>query len=730
MNITEKTVFQALDKSRQQGITIRELLVELRQRKNKKTQLRKTLRKLTQKKICFKRDNRYFLKIDAASQTIKIKGFKGKRKRSQRDNDSTQSHYRHPNGIYLFENRRGIIHSFKNNQNYSLHKEGINYLFPGDTVNFSLIGAEKDNQKARVDKIVRRKIKYIWGRLDFNKKNQPFVTPHNHNFPGKFNVLNTSIKKTTPHPENVLLEITRYPEKNREPEGKIDFSLSSSTQAEKKITHLLLEKEIPLTFSSKLLKAEKYQSKTVRLNPYEKRQDLRELPFVTIDGSDAKDFDDAIFAKEEGKNFRLWVSIADVAEYVPGGSELDKAAYLRGTSTYLPGIAYPMLPEYLSNGLCSLKEKVNRKTLTCEMLLDENGEVLDVQIYQSINRIVCQLTYAMVDAFFATGSIRKKPTLIDLKKSLPLYRKIALILRKKRLSRGMIDFSLPETAFSYDQENQISDIRKKYQTEAERLIEQFMLEANENVGKFCATYHIPILWRNHPPPLPAKENDLKALFWRHDIDVPALKSAKSYNLALQQIKNSPYQDILEYSLLRSMSIAEYGVNRKGHFGLSATHYCHFTSPIRRYPDLLIHRALRSYWHRGKKVLIHKKIAANVTECEQKATSIERKVVKFRKMLFISNRLGETFQVKVSGLHWRGLFVEIDHPYVEGFVSFESIYDDRYDYNEEKNVIVGKKHYRKIVYGDKLNVLLSGLDWSRMSPEFEWISWIKTHSTES
>ncbi|PCI29438.1 MAG: hypothetical protein COB67_04065 [SAR324 cluster bacterium] len=709
MKVTTGNVQRILESIAPDGLSVNELLAALGQKKAKKASVRKCLKKIAQRANCKKRDNRYFL---VAGKPQKIPVVQARSPRRSRQGS--------PQGIFLFEDGKGFIRDLQNNELYPLSPKEQGALFHGDEVRFALSKGKKDARRIEILQVTDRKTKVLRGTVSFKKRALMF-TPSSSHFPHQFLVKKASVGKTIPEGE-VQLEITRYPGLKSSPEGRLLLRQSPQINEEEAILKILSDFSVATHFPPAVLDACEKFPQAVRLNKKEKRQDLRDLPFVTIDGEDARDFDDAIYGQREGQGYRIWISIADVADYVSKGSKIDKEAFSRSTSVYLPGRVYPMLPEALSNGVCSLREGVNRKTLTCEILLDEQGLPLEAKVYESMIKNVCRLTYNQVDHLFEKKELIVKPSLLFLKEKLLLYREIADKMGQQRRQRGSIDFSLPDCSFTYDENQKIIDISKSYQSEAMKLIEQFMLEANENVGQFCDKNYIPIIWRNHAPPLEEKIRSLKQLFWNCRIKIPSLETSRDYNQALLNIKSSAYRDVLEYSLLRTMSQARYETERLGHFGLAATHYCHFTSPIRRYPDLIVHRALKAHLHEKSVSLVPESIAEQNSQKERLAVKAERKALKLKKLLFIAERIGDVFSVKISGLHWKGIFAEIDHPYVEGFIPFKSLTDDHYIFDENNQWVMGKRQKRQLMVGDECQVIMSRVDFANLSPEFEWISW--------
>ncbi len=720
MKITEENVYRILDSISGRGLTVKEMLSVMDQKKKRKTLLRKILRKMGKQKQCYKNNNRYFLKDQVSTVSEQRRG----KFRLNGSNSGRGLQRKIPRGMVWCKKGQFCVYSFEDKIEYILGRQGLRNILHGDVVNYSFAREKSGQKSVFITEIVDRRIKQIKGNVVFQKKGPLLFISESPHFKQNFRVTNSIAAKHLP--VEAWLDISSYSQtkSKNQLEGKAKVQSVNCQSIDPLVSEILRQNKISTRFSDSILQACSSLPTSVRYKKGDSRFDLRDLPFVTIDGDDAKDFDDAVYAEKEGDHYRVWVSIADVAEYVPMGSNLDKEAFNRGVSTYFPGTVYPMLPEALSNGLCSLKEGVNRKTLTCEMLIDQTGRTIHSKIYPSLNKITCRLTYALVDSFFETGTLPQKKTFPDLSRALTLYGEIAERLEKKRVKRGFISFNLPDTGFEFDNKNRIINIGKKYQTKAMKLIEQFMLEANETVGVFCSKHKIPIIWRNHPPPLQDKTKELRQLLRQCGLEVSNMDSGREYNQVLKKIKDSKDKDFLEHAMLRSMSLAVYEIQRKGHFGISASHYCHFTSPIRRYPDLMVHRALKAYFNGSKMLKIPEFMAAAVSEKERQSEGAERSMVKLEKTKFMAGRIGEIFKAKAIGFVKSGIFVEIDSPYVEGFVSLNSIYDDRYELDEKKHKMRGKTRRKQIGIGTELKVILTKLDLKYLGPEFDWICWTK------
>jgi ribonuclease R len=462
----------------------------------------------------------------------------------------------------------------------------------------------------------------------------------------------------------------------------------------------------------------------VFLKNSESRKDLRKLPFITIDNDDAKDYDDAIFAEQSSEGFRLFVSIADVSEYVAENSEIDKEAARRGTSVYIPGAVIPMLPEKLSNNVCSLRSGLNRKTLTCEIEINKEGEVLKVEIYPSLIKVKKRLKYSELDMFFSDKDFDPTSLSSNLQNRLKLYLKINEILIEKRKKRGMIDFSLSEKQFLFNKEGEIKDIKASLQSKSMRLVEHFMLEANENVGSFCLANKIDIVWRNHPAPSQFNMDQLDSFLRSEGIVVTKLLEENRFSEILNIISKKSDNESLILEILKTMQLAKYENKPGHHFGLAVSSYCHFTSPIRRYPDLLVHRALKKFLNgEQKRKKTSFSFAAHLTKTEKIASKCEVLGEKIYSAKLLSQKSGEKLRGTIFQFNGRGAFVQLEKPYVTAFLSFKKIEDDYYRFDKSKNIIKGKKTKRVIRKGAKLEVILDRINYSSFNADLRWRKWL-------
>jgi ribonuclease R len=450
------------------------------------------------------------------------------------------------------------------------------------------------------------------------------------------------------------------------------------------------------------------------------RRDLRHLPLVTIDGEDARDFDDAVHVSRTPSGYRLVVAIADVSHYVRTGGPLDREALRRATSVYFPGTVLPMLPERLSNGICSLNPDVDRLCMVCDLALDKDGKPLHADLYDAVMRSHARLTYTRVaQALSGEPDPEVKPLLADLQVAHELSKK----LTEQRKARGAIEFDLPEAKIILDDEGKVAEIARRPRNDAHRLVEEFMLAANEGVARFFDVRGLPTVYRIHDQPDEEKLDAFAALARSHGFTLPAGDQLTPgvLNEFLKAVEGKPAQKALNSLLLRAMMQAQYSPDNIGHYGLAAPHYLHFTSPIRRYPDLMVHRLLKEHWARGGQPLReHERdeqeaflagVAAQCSDRERAAMKAERDVDAFYSALYMQDKVGEKFKAVISGVADFGLFCELQDVYVEGLVPAESLGEGVKLDKELQRVIVGTSG-RSYAVGDSILVEVVSADPAR------------------
>jgi ribonuclease R len=448
------------------------------------------------------------------------------------------------------------------------------------------------------------------------------------------------------------------------------------------------------------------------------RRDLRALPLVTIDGEDARDFDDAVHVSRVGSGYRLVVAIADVAHYVKPGGALDREALRRGTSVYFPGVVLPMLPERLSNGICSLNPDVDRLCMVCDLALDSAGRPLQAEIYEGVMRSHARLTYTKVAAALeGHADPEVRPLLGDLRVGHELARK----LTARRRERGSIDFDLPEAKIVLAEDGTVAEIVRRPRNDAHRLIEEFMLAANEAVARFFDARGLPTVYRIHDQPDEEKLEAFAQLARLHGFDLPEEPSPGDLNELLEKLEGKPQQKALNALLLRAMMQAQYSPDNIGHFGLAAPTYLHFTSPIRRYPDLMVHRLLKDHWARGGSPMRQSErdeqeaflagVAAQCSERERAAMKAERDIDAFYAAVFMLDKVGEEFDAVVGGVADFGLFCELQDVYVEGLIPKDQL-GEQVELDEEHHRLRVGKSGRSFGVGDELRVRVVESDPAR------------------
>ena len=522
--------------------------------------------------------------------------------------------------------------------------------------------------------------------------------------------------------QKVVVEITRYPkEKGEALEGRITELLGRATAPGVDLTSIVRSFDIPDSFSEECLIEAAHVAKRGKTEETELkgRRDLRALCTVTIDGEDSKDLDDAIsLDRLENGNLLLGVHIADVSEYVREGGALDRTALNRGTSVYLPDRVIPMLPVALSNGICSLNEGEDRLALSCLMEFAPTGEQVRHDICESVIRSDRRLTYTTVNQIVTNHEPELCEHYAELVPMLEEMDDLARALRERRSERGYIDFDFPESKVILSPAGKPLEIRAYERNEATRLIEDFMLAANETVAKTYCLKHIPFVYRIHEAPTTEKLQVLKTFVANFGLNLP-LKNGevtpREIQKLLLRVEGTETEDLVSRMALRTMTQASYSVDCVGHFGLASRYYTHFTSPIRRYPDLQIHRIIKEHLRNGmnaKRTEHYRAVLPGVAEqaskTERRAQECERDAVKFKKCEYMEQHINEVFDGIISGVTRYGIYVELKNT-VDGMIRVSELRDDRYQFNEEKAELVGeftKKRYR---LGEPLRVRVTGAD---------------------
>ena len=516
----------------------------------------------------------------------------------------------------------------------------------------------------------------------------------------------------------VVVEITDYGKEGRKPEGKVVEIIGHINDPGTDIMSIVKAYDLPVEFSEKIMHQVENVSNDVSTADMAGRMDFRDWQTVTIDGEDAKDLDDAITLTKEGDNYKLGVHIADVSNYVQEHSALDVEALSRGTSVYLVDRVIPMLPHKLSNGICSLNAGENRLTLSCVMTIDTKGNVIDHTIAESVIKVDRRMSYTSVKKILEDhdeNEIREYEELVPM---FELMQELAAILRKKRMKRGSIDFDFPETKIVLDDKGKPVEIKPYERNVATKIIEDFMLIANETVAQDYFWQELPFVYRTHDNPDTEKIKKLSTFINNFGYSIHIGQDEvhpKELQKLLQKIDGTPEEALISRLTLRSMKQAKYTTMSTGHFGLATPYYCHFTSPIRRYPDLQIHRIIKDNLRgrmNAKKIEHYDKILPEVakhsSEMERRADEAERETDKLKKVEYMSERIGEVFEGVISGVTEWGFYVELPNT-VEGLVHVTTLVDDYFHYNESTYELVGEVTNIRYKLGQRVHVMVTGTD---------------------
>jgi ribonuclease R len=499
------------------------------------------------------------------------------------------------------------------------------------------------------------------------------------------------------------VELIAQPTKHAQPIGRVAEVLGQYTDPGMEIEIALRKFDLPHEFSKQAVAAARAMPDAVREEDFRGRKDLRNLAFVTIDGETAKDFDDAVHAERSGKGFRLRVAIADVSHYVRHGDALDRDARERGTSVYFPRRVIPMLPEKLSNGLCSLNPEVDRLVMVCDMAITAQGKVARYEFYPAVFRSHARLTYTGVWNSLSRGAAGP-----ELKALYELFK----ALSQERTRRGAIDFETVETRMEFDARGKIVKIVPEPRNDAHRLIEECMLAANVCAGEFLARRGHPVLYRVHDVPAPEKVVALRAFLAELGLQLPGGEKPKpaDYARILDRIKPRPDSALLQTILLRSLKQAMYTPENVGHFGLAFDAYVHFTSPIRRYPDLLVHRAIKAALANQRYSGIDwQETGRHCSETERRADDASRDVESWLKCYYMQDHVGGTFAGRITGVTPFGLFVMLDDYFVDGLVHVSELGRDYFRFDAARHMMLGERTGKRYRLADRIKVKLVRVD---------------------
>ena len=589
------------------------------------------------------------------------------------------------------------------------------------------ITAEKHGDKrceGKIIKILEHQIKEVVGTYQ-KSKTFGFVVPDNKKICYDIFVpQEKSMGAVTGH--KVVVELTSYGTLKKNPEGRVKEIIGHINDPGTDIMSIIKAYDLPMEFPESVIKSLNDIPDELSPKDYAGRVDLRDLQTVTIDGEDAKDLDDAITVSEENGIYHLGVHIADVSNYVKEYSPLDKEAYKRGTSVYLVDRVIPMLPHKLSNGICSLNQGCDRLALSCLIDIDEKGNVISHKICESVINVDRRMTYTNVKKILENEDEEILNEYKDFADMFRLMEKLALILRQRRFKRGSIDFDFPETKITLNDKGEPVEIKPYDRNTATKIIEDFMLIANETVAEDYFWQEIPFLYRSHENPDPEKIRRLGTFInnFGYSIKIGDEIHPKELQKLLGKIEGSDEENLIARLTLRSMKRASYTTECVGHFGLAAKYYCHFTSPIRRYPDLQIHRIIKENLHGGMSdkrsehfAAILPEVAKQTSATERRADDAERDTDKLKMVQYMEKHIGETFEGVVSGMTAWGIYVELPNT-IEGMISVASLRDGYYIYDENHYEMVNETTGRTFKLGQRLNVKVINCDKILRTIDFE------------
>ncbi len=661
----------------------------------------------------------------------------------------------------IFRNRRGGYLSFDHMDLVKgvvqTHPDGFGFLTPesggkdiflperqmrqlmnGDkaAVKIENFDSRRDRREGSLVAVLERAHQSVVGRFH-RESGIEFLIPDDKRLPHDI-LINRDVGHAAKAGDIVVVRITEYPSQHGQTIGIIESVLGQDNAPGMEVTIALNTHDIPHQWNQEVL--QEIEAFTGQLAKADKknRRDLRKLPFVTIDGADARDFDDAVYCESRDEGFLLYVAIADVAHYVTIDSALDQEAIRRGTSVYFPGEVVPMLPEILSNGLCSLNPKVDRLCLVCAMDINRQGAITDYQFFEAVIHSQARLIYDDVAAAIFQTNRKVSPQIKTLRQEMENLRQVYEALAKARKKRHAIEFETSEVVFIYNEQRKIESIEPSQRNEAHRLIEECMIAANICAAKILKKHKIPTLYRNHEGPNSDKLPNLAEFLSSFGISLTAEKpTPEDYANIIEQIKGRPQFAMIQTVILRSLLQANYSPDSKtGHFGLALGDYAHFTSPIRRYPDLLVHRGIKYWIRQGKKGNFDYDLARitslgeSCSRYERRADDATRDAADWLKCEYLQKHIGQQFSGIVTGVTSFGLFVQLEDLLIDGLVHVTALKRDYYQFDPIRHRLVGEMTKRSYQLGDRLQVEVARVDMEERKIDFDLIKSLSTNADDS
>lgn len=624
-------------------------------------------------------------------------------------------------GFVKIEGREDEIYISKENSLNALN---------GDKVVIEITEEKNKIKKAegKIKRVIKREKDTVVGTFQ-NNKTFGFVVPDDKNFGTDIFISKNDFGKAR-NGHKVLVKITKYPSKGKKAEGKVIEVLGPPNQAGIDMLSLIKEYNLPARFPEPVVQEAQECGTEINKKEIPNRVDLRDHIIFTIDGEDAKDLDDAVrVIKLENGNYRLDVHIADVSHYVKDGSLLDREAYIRGTSIYLLGRVIPMLPRELSNGICSLNAGQDRFTLSCSMEIDNKGNVISSEVYKAVINVTERMNYKDVQTILDKSDKKILKKYEKYIKDFETMAELAKILKQRRINQGYLNLEIPESKIELDIEGKAIDVHPYEIYFSNEIIEQFMLTANETIAEKFYWLDAPFIYRVHEEPDLDKVKELNQFLYNFNLKIKVVNEKvypKEFEKILEEIKGKEEERVISHFILRTLKVARYEAENKGHFGIASKYYCHFTSPIRRYPDLFIHRIISHYLEEGYNVdenYVQKYIqkaeeAANQSsEREKIATKVERDSEDLKKAEYMESKIGEEYEGIVSSVTQFGMFVELENT-VEGLIRFENLGDEYFIYDDKRKSLMGEKSHKTYKIGDKVNVRVISANKMLRQVDFE------------
>lgn len=637
-------------------------------------------------------------------------------------------------GIYR-KNQKGygFVKIEEQEEEIYIAKENSLNALNGDTVSIEILQeANKEKYKkaeGKIVKIIRHEKDTVVGTFQ-KSRNFGFVVPDDQNFGTDIFISKSNWGKARNN-HKVMVKITQYPKKGKNAEGKIIEVLGGVNEAGVDMLSLIKQYELPYKFPEEVVAEAKSFGNEIDKKDIQNRKDLRKDIIFTIDGEDAKDLDDAIHVEKlSNGNYKLDVHIADVSYYVREKSELDKDAYLRGTSIYMLGRVIPMLPRELSNGICSLNAGQDRYTLSCSMEITPKAKIVNSDIYKAVINVKERMNYTDVQKILDKSDEKILKKYEKYIKDFELMAELATILKNKRKENGYLNLDIPESKITLD-ENGFAINVQKYETYfSNEIIEQFMLAANETIAEKFYWLQAPFIYRNHEAPDLDKVKDLNKVLYNFGYKIKISKEdiiyPNEFAKILDDVKGKETEKVVSNIILRTLRVAKYEAENKGHFGIASKYYCHFTSPIRRYPDLFIHRIISKYlendymvnefWIKKYEKRAEKR-AENCSERERTATKVEREAEDIKKAEYMENKIGEEYEGIISSITNFGIFVELENT-IEGLIRYETLGDEYFIYNEERREAIGEHSNKIYKIGDKVKIRVADANKALRRIDFE------------